>query len=83
MHASSQLPGRLLIWPLYLHVNKKFEDDDDECVDISFIRRNQKECRNSKFGQTSPTSFWLNLINFISKDTIMVYLSYIITRFIK
>ena len=33
MRAASQLPGRgplLWIWPLYLHVNKKYDDDDDD-----------------------------------------------------
>ena len=33
MCAASQLPGRgplLWIWPLYLHVNQKFDDDDDD-----------------------------------------------------
>ena len=32
MHAASQLPGRELLWilPLYLHVNKKSDDDDDK-----------------------------------------------------
>ena len=32
MHAASQLPGRgplLWIWPLYLQVDKKSDDDDD------------------------------------------------------
>ena len=34
MHAASQLPGRgpivvLWIWPLYLHINQKSDDDDD------------------------------------------------------
>ena len=33
MRAASQLPGRgplLWIWPLYLHVNQKCDDDDDK-----------------------------------------------------
>ena len=33
MRASSQLPGRdplLWIWPMYLHVIQKSDDDDDE-----------------------------------------------------
>ena len=33
MRAASQLPGRLLwIWPLYLHVNQKSDDDDDDRI---------------------------------------------------
>ena len=39
MRAASQLPGRgplLWIWPLYLHVNKKSDDDNDNRL---YIRR--------------------------------------------
>ena len=30
MHAASQLPGRGQMLPLYLHVNQKSNDDDDD-----------------------------------------------------
>ena len=34
MHTASHLPGRGPTGlPLYLHVNKKTDDDDDACVD--------------------------------------------------
>ena len=50
--------------------------------DVKFIRRDQKQHRNGEACLASPTCFWLNLINLISKDTYMVfYLSCIISRF--
>ena len=40
--------------------------------DIKLIRRDQKQCRNGKACQVSPTCSRSNLINLISKDTYMV-----------
>ena len=46
MHAASQLPGRrptvVDIWPLYLHVNQKSDDDDAGGFPNSTIRRDPR-----------------------------------------
>ena len=47
-----------------------------------FFRRDQKQRRNDEACRASPTCFWSNLINLISKDTHeFFYLSCIIRRF--
>ena len=47
-----------------------------------FLYRDQRQCRNGKDCQSSPTCFWSSLINLISKDSYVVfYLSCIISRF--
>ena len=48
MRAASQLPGRgslLWIWPLYLHVNQKSDDDDDEVPGL-FYERPKMYCKH-------------------------------------
>ena len=49
--------------------------------DIKFIRRDQKQHRNSEACRASPTCFWSSLINLISNDTTIFHLSCIISRF--
>ena len=49
---------------------------------IKFIRRDKKQRMNGEACRASLTCFWSDLINLISKDTIMVfYLSCIMSRF--
>ena len=53
MRAASQLPGRgplLWIWPLYLHVNQKSEDDHDD----------------DWAGQACDQSIWVKLYSFLT-----------------
>ena len=50
--------------------------------DIKFIRRDQKQRRNSEACRASPTCFRSSLINLIFKDTnVVFYLSCTISKF--
>lgn len=44
---------------------------------MKFIKQDNKQGRNGEACQANPTYFWPSLVNFISKDTYVVFYLFI------